>query len=152
MNAVKFGSIGLFMAIIAHVFAIMLTLSNQVANGGVALVSISDLLIWAMMCFLYYGMGIMAAEKQYDVQRNDLEPLNGVRAAAIGAAIIMCVGNWLVMIIRSVFQDAVGLLVRVESISLLVLIVVTVFFAFLFGNAAGKSVENKYRHVDYENY
>jgi hypothetical protein len=152
MNPIKFGSIGIFIAIIAHVIVLMLFFSEQSANGTAPLVAVPDLFIWVVLCFLFFGLGVLAAEKQYDAQRNDLDPLNGVRAAGVGTALVMCAGNWFLMFIRAFFLDATGLVILVEPISLLVVIFITVIFAFLFGSAAGNSVENKYRHVNYEDY
>ncbi len=152
MHSIKYGSIGIFIAIITHVISIMLFFARQNAAGSLALVAGPDLFIWILLCFLFYGLSVAAAQSKYESQREDIDPLNGVRGEGIGTALVICIGNWLFIFIRAFFQDMYGFVILVEPFSLIIMILITIFFAFLFGSAAGNSVENKYRHTDFENF
>lgn len=152
MYSIKYGSIGIFIAIITHMIVLMLFFARQSASGTASLVAAPDLFVWILLCFLFYSLGAAAAQKKYESQREDLEPLNGVRGEGIGAALIMCIGTWLFLFIRAFFQDMYGFVIIVEPFSLIIVILITILFAFLFGSAGGNSVEKKYRHIEYNNY
>ena len=132
----RFGVSGGIIMVVVH---LILLLIFRGTNGG-------DLLGWFLAWFVYFMVGRMAAQAQYDNQRDEIQyPLRGVVDAGRGAAMVTCVIIWAFIIVRGVFRDAVGVFVFVEPVSLFFAIMVDFMIAMGLGSFGGKSVANKYR-------
>jgi|CXWK01.1.fsa_nt_gi uncharacterized membrane protein YfcA len=69
----------------------------------------ADLIAWFFGWVVVFIVARQAAEQQYRVQRNELEPGRHVRGAAVGAALITVLLVWLFIFGRDVVRDQPGL-------------------------------------------
>jgi len=106
-----------------------------------------DLIALGIQLVVYFLASQIAAQRHYDgnVSTNNIEPLAGVRAAGIGAAITTSLIMWGYIIVRGVVRDAMGITVTVEPFSLFCMIVVDVLLAIALGAWGGTIVVNKYK-------
>ena len=108
-----------------------------------------DWIALGIQLFVYFFASQAAAQRQYNSQERDIDPLRGVRAAGIGAAITTSLLMWVYIIIRGVVRDALGIDVIIEPFSLFCMIVVDVLLAIGIGAWGGSIVVKKYRPKGY---
>lgn len=131
----QYGFSGGLIMIVVHI--ILLLIFSGTNNG--------DLLAFFIAWFVYWMVGRMAAQAHYDSQQDELEPLAGVRAAGMGAAMVTSIIIWVFLIVRGIFRDAIGIFVIADPIGIFCAISLDVFIAMAIGGWAGKTVENKYK-------
>lgn len=131
----RVGIVGGLIIVGVHLFLLLI---NRGTNNG-------DVLAWLLQLAVYFFLSRAAAEQHYQAQRDEVEPLRGVRGAGVGAALVTSLCGWLFIILRGVFRDALGITVIVEPVSLYCLIVLDVLFALGLGAWGGGAVEKKYR-------
>ena len=108
-----------------------------------------DWIALGIQLFVYFFASQSAAERQYRQQEREVEPLRGVRAAGIGAAITTSLIMWLYIFVRGIVRDALGITISIEPVSLFCMIVVDVLLAIGLGAWAGGMVEKKYKPQGY---
>jgi len=100
---------------------------------------------------VYFFASQAAAQRHYDtnISTNNIEPLAGVRAAGIGAAITTSLIMWFYIFVRGIVRDALGIQILIEPISLFFMIVVDVLLAIGLGAWGGTIVVNRYKIKGY---
>lgn len=131
--------VGLVGGIFASLLHLLLPLFSQGAAWG-------ELLAWVLQWFLYLVVARSAAQRQYDKQQMEFDPLNGVQGAGTGAALVTSILTWIFILIRAVVVKAMGDFVIVEPVSLYCIIVIDVLVALALGTWSGNSVAKKYRY------
>ena len=131
----RFGVAGGLIMVTVH---LVLFLIFRGTNGG-------DLLAWFLAWFVYFIIGRMAAQAQYNNQRDDIEPTRGVKSAGTGAALVTSVIIWGFIIVRGVFRDAIGMFIIVDPVCLFFTIIIDVLIAMGLGSFGGSTIANKYR-------
>jgi hypothetical protein len=130
--------VGLIGGIVSALMHLLLPLFSGGAVWG-------ELLAWLIQWLLYLLVARSAAQRQYDKQQLQINPLDGVIGAGVGAALITSILTWLFILIRAVVIKATGDFVIVEPISLYCIVVLDVLVALGLGGVGGRSVANKYR-------
>ncbi len=131
--------VGLIGAIVASTLHLLLPFFAQGAVWG-------DIFAWLLQLLLYVLVGRSAAQRQYDKQQMELNPLEGVVGAGTGAALITSLLTWLFILVRSIIVDAAGNSVLVEPISLCLMVFLDIVAAIGLGTWSGRSVARKYEY------
>lgn len=131
----RYGISGGIIMVVIHLFLLLLF---QGTNRG-------DLLALFLSWFVYFMVGRMAAQAQYNIQREDLQPLRGVGEAGRGASMVACVFIWGFIVVRGIFRDALGVFIIVNPVGLFVAMLVDFIIAMGIGGWAGKTILDKYR-------
>lgn len=137
MNAgFRVGMIGAVIMIVVHLFLLLI---NQGETNG-------DLLAWLLQLVVYFFAAQSAAQQQYDAQERSYEPLRGVQAAGVGAALTISFLVWVYIILRGVFRDAFGITIDMNPVWLYCMVVLDVLLALGLGSWGGHLVVKKYEN------
>jgi hypothetical protein len=136
--------VGLIAAAIMVVVQLFFLLIFRGTNNG-------DWIALGIQLFVYFFASQAAAQRHYDtnISTNNIEPLAGVRAAGIGAAITTSLIMWFYIFVRGIVRDALGIQILIEPISLFFMIVVDVLLAIGLGAWGGTIVVNRYKIKGY---
>jgi len=129
----RLGLLGIFLMALVRGF--FLLLQPEKVDGNLA--------TWLIQWALYLILARVAAGQQYDTQQRDLEALRGVKGAAVGAALITCVGIWLLIIFTAIVMDANGVQILMEPISVCGWMVLDGLLALGLGSWSGSRVTRK---------
>ena len=137
--------VGLVAAVVmvgVHLF--LLLVLNHSNTGRVVT---GDWVAFAIQAVLYFLVAQIAAERQYSNNQSvdGYNPLQGVRAAGIGAAITTSLLVWVFMVVRGIVWDATGKAVSIDPLSLIFIVPAEVLLAIGLGALGGSLVERKYR-------
>ncbi len=124
--------------VVIHLFLLLIFRGT---NGG-------DILAWFLAWFVYFMVGRMAAQAQYNNQRDETYHLRGVESAGMGAALVAGVIIWGYIIVRGIFRDAIGITIIVDPVGLFCAILADILIAMGLGSLGGKTIANKYRIHD----
>ena len=137
MNAgFRVGLIGAVIMIVVHLFLLLI---NQGETKG-------DLLAWLLQLVVYFFASQSAAQQQYNALERSYEPLRGVQAAGVGAALTISFLVWVYIILRGVFRDAFGITIMVNPVGLYCMVVLDVLLALGLGSLGGHLVVKKYEN------
>jgi hypothetical protein len=104
-----------------------------------------DLIALGIQLGVYFFASQVAAQRQYNNQERDIEPLRGVRAAGIGAAITTSLLMWCFIILRAIVRDALGIQIDPQTVTVFCMVIVDVLLAIGIGAWGGGIVEKKYK-------
>ncbi len=124
--------------IIAAIFLFLMLIDKNMDNR-------TDSLAFLIQLFVFFFIGQSAAERQYHNQIEEPEPLEGVVGAGKGAALIACTITWIVIVIRGVIRDSLGVFIFTDPVGLFIAILANYLLALAIGTWAGKIVEKRYR-------
>ena len=107
-----------------------------------------DILVNILSLPLFYLLARLAAEAQYNQQRNSLNSAQGVQGAGVGAALISCALGWAFIYLRAILRDAIGIQIIIDPISLCLVTVVNFVLAIGIGKFAGSQIEKSHTYHD----
>lgn len=95
-------TVGIIVSIIVLLIHVLIDMVNEGGSQG-------DFVLWFFQLLVYFFIGIIAGSNQHKKQINANDPLQGIKEAGRGAAIILSLIMWVYIIIRSIALDDSGL-------------------------------------------
>jgi len=115
-----------------------------VVHWALILMARTDILTYIIHPFVYFLAGRSAAEQHYQAQQDIYEPCRGVRAAGLGAALVISIITWFSIILYFIIGDALGWDVIFLPVNAYCVAVIDALVAMGLGYWGGNTVFNKY--------
>lgn len=129
--------------IIGIVVGLLMVIIHVLADGINYWDSSRDFLFWLARIPLYFLIGMTAANSQFKHDIFSDAPLDNLGNAARSASLILCIFDWIYVILRSLITDDSGLFSGLGIVMSIILVAFDFLIAIVLGNAAGSLVRRK---------